>query len=75
MATQVAQLRSSDLAVSRTQSISWTLWCMGLATAARYVFVIGMIASPTLAKPHPLRFVGALGTYVMGMVLSVALVI
>ncbi len=63
------------LAVALNEPATWTLWCMGLATASRYVFAIGMIASPTLAKPHPLRFVGALGTYVTGLVLCVALVI
>jgi hypothetical protein len=31
-----------------------------------------MIASATLAKPHPLRVVGALGTYIGGVVLCVA---
>jgi hypothetical protein len=34
-----------------------------------------MLASPTLAKPHPLRFVGAVGTYLTGIALSVALLI
>jgi hypothetical protein len=51
----------------------WAVWCMGLATASRYLLAAGMLLSPTLAKPHPLRFVGALGTYLTGLALSVAL--
>jgi hypothetical protein len=35
----------------------------------RYLHALGMILSPTLAKGHPLRFAGALGTYVVGLVL------
>lgn len=52
---------------------SWVLWCMGLATASRYLLALGMLASPTLAQPHPLRFVGALGTYLTGIALSAGL--
>ena len=63
------------LAVAMNEPAAWTGWCMGIATAARYLLVIGMLASPTLAKPHPLRFVGAATTYVTGIALSVALVI
>lgn len=63
------------LAVGMSEPAAWTLWCMGLATAARYLIVIGLLASPTLAKPHPLRFVGAVTTYLTGIALSVALLI
>jgi uncharacterized membrane protein YecN with MAPEG domain len=55
-----------------TQSpATWVLVMMGIVTACRFLIVIGIIISPTLAKPHPLRFVGALGTYVGGAALSV----
>ncbi len=63
------------LVVAMNEPAPWTLWCMGIATAARYVFALGMVTAPTLAKPHPLRFVGALGTYLTGIALCVALVI
>ncbi|MBW2290166.1 MAG: hypothetical protein JRG90_20420 [Deltaproteobacteria bacterium] len=46
---------------------------MGIATASRYLIAIGLILSPTLEKPHPLRFVGALGTYLAGFGLCAAL--
>lgn len=53
----------------------WILWCMVLATLSRYLIVLGLLASPTLENSNPLRFVGALGTYVFGAVLCVALVL
>jgi len=34
---------------------------------------IALIARPTMARPNPARFVGTLGTYVFGALLSVAL--
>ena len=42
------------------------------ATASRYLHAAGMLMSPSLDQPQPLRFVGALGTYVTGLVLAVA---
>jgi len=51
---------------------TWMLWMMWLVTISRYLFVAGIITSPTLAKPHPLRFIGALGTYLGGTALCVA---
>lgn len=51
---------------------TWLLVVMGIVTAYRFLIVIGIIASPTLDKSHPLRFIGALGTYVGGAVLSIA---
>lgn len=54
---------------------SWIIWSMVLVTLSRYLVVIGLLASPTLEKVHPLRFLGSLGTYVFGTVLCVALVL
>ncbi len=51
---------------------TWVLWTMWIVTLCRYLIVIGILTSPTLAKPHPLRFIGALGTYVGGVALCVA---
>ena len=39
------------------------------ATASRYPLATGIILSSTLEKPHPLRFLGALGTYMFGLAL------
>jgi uncharacterized membrane protein YecN with MAPEG domain len=51
---------------------TWALWVMVIVTASRYLLALGLIVSPTLDKPHPLRFVGALGTYLGGLALCVA---
>lgn len=48
----------------------WVLACMVLATLGRYSIFFGLILSPTIAKPHPLRFVGSLSSYIFGTVLS-----
>jgi uncharacterized membrane protein YecN with MAPEG domain len=60
------------LLVGERNPATWPLWVMGIAVLSRYLIAIGMIAGPTLAKPNPLRFVGALGTYVTGVALCVA---
>jgi uncharacterized membrane protein YecN with MAPEG domain len=60
------------LLVGAREPAIWALWVMGIVTASRYLHAAGVIFSPTLAKPHPLRFVGALGTYLGGLVLCVA---
>lgn len=54
---------------------TWVIWTMGIATAARYLIVVGLIVGPTLAAPHPLRFIGALLTYVAGAGLAVAVLL
>ena len=51
---------------------TWALGTMWVATASRYLLAIGLVVSPTLEKPHPLRFVGAIGTYLAGAALCVA---
>jgi uncharacterized membrane protein YecN with MAPEG domain len=51
-----------------------TQWLMIGATVCRVLVVVGILAWPTLARPNPLRFLGALGTYLLGGALSVILV-
>jgi uncharacterized membrane protein YecN with MAPEG domain len=53
---------------------SWLGFLFMAAVAVRYAHAAGMILSPTLAKGHPLRFAGALGTYVVGILLALAAV-
>ncbi len=60
------------LLVGERNPSAWMLWAMGIAVVSRYLIAIGMVVSSTLAKPHPLRFVGALGTYVTGVALCIA---
>lgn len=52
-----------------------TMWLAVIATLCRYLFVIGMMMSPTLDKPNPLRVIGAAGTYFVGLIMAVALII
>ena len=59
------------LLIGNHNPVSWILWVMWIATISRYLHAAGMIFSPTLAQPHPLRFAGALGTYVCGIILSI----
>ena len=51
---------------------AWVLWTMGLAVASRYLIAAGILMSETLARPQPLRFIGASGTYLTGIALCVA---
>jgi uncharacterized membrane protein YecN with MAPEG domain len=44
------------------------------ATFCRFLLVIGLVAWPSLGRPNPARFVGALGTYFVGAALCVAMV-
>src|SRR5215831_12184157 len=59
------------LLVGAHNPATWLLWTMIVAVVSRYLIAIGMIAGPTLAKPQPLRFVGALGTYLTGILLCI----
>lgn len=61
------------LAVGAREPSTWMLWTFVLATAFRYLHAAGMIISPSLDRPQPLRFAGALGTYVTGLALAIAL--
>ena len=63
------------LLVGERDPATWALWTMGIAVVSRYLIAIGMIFGPTLAKPYPLRFVGALGTYVTGVLLCIAAIL
>jgi hypothetical protein len=51
---------------------TWLVWTFVAATISRYLHALGMILCRTLDRPDPLRFVGALGTYVTGMILAFA---
>lgn len=57
------------LALGAREPSTWATVSMIGATASRYLIALGLVLNPTLAKPHPLRFAGALGTYVFGLTL------
>lgn len=48
-------------------------WLMIAATAARVLHAVGLVAWPSMTQPNPLRFIGALGTYVCGLALCAML--
>src|SRR5262249_571783 len=54
---------------------TWLVWVFVLATASRDLPAAGMVMSPSLAKPQPLRAAGAVGTYVCGTILGVAMLL
>jgi uncharacterized membrane protein YecN with MAPEG domain len=54
---------------------TWVLVCMGLATLSRYLIVVGLVVGPSMQEAHPLRFVGALGTYLSGFGLCIAVLL
>ncbi|AOJ14904.1 MAPEG family protein [Burkholderia vietnamiensis] len=43
------------------------------ATVCRCLLVVGLIVWPTMARPNPVRFIGAFGTYLCGAALCVSL--
>ncbi len=51
---------------------TWMVGTFVVATASRYAHAAGMILCRTLDEAHALRFAGALGTYVTGLLLVVA---
>ena len=63
------------LALDQFQLGTWEVSLIIAATACRVLIVAGMLMSPDLNKAQPLRFVGALGTYVTGLGLAVALLL
>ena len=52
---------------------NWVWWFVILATACRFLFVAGILIPKTMAKPNLMRFIGAVGTYVFGIGLCIAL--
>jgi uncharacterized membrane protein YecN with MAPEG domain len=61
--------------VGRTEPSIWGQVFMIGATVSRYSLALGLLLSPTLDRPQPLRFLGALGTYVFGAGLCVLLLL
>lgn len=51
------------------------LWLIVAATVCRFLIVIGLTAWPSISRPNPARFIGALGTYLCGAALSVLMLV
>ncbi len=63
------------LLIAMQGASAWMLWTAGAAVAFRYLHAAGMVLCPTLAAPYPPRFIGALGTYLTGLALVVAVLV
>jgi uncharacterized membrane protein YecN with MAPEG domain len=61
--------------LSLSSQPGWVIWCMILVTFFRYLLVAGIIIPKSMDKPHPMRFVGALGTYLTGFGLCIAVLL
>jgi uncharacterized membrane protein YecN with MAPEG domain len=53
----------------------WLTALFIVAVASRYLHAAGMIRCESLDRPDPLRFAGALGTYVTGLILAITALI
>ena len=53
---------------------NWADYVYLAACASRYFHAGGMLLSKSLNEPHPLRFIGSLGTYICGFVLTALLI-
>jgi uncharacterized membrane protein YecN with MAPEG domain len=53
---------------------TWILATIALATVARFAIAGALLFGPTLNRPNPARFFGALFTYLCGLALAVGLV-
>lgn len=61
--------------LSQFQLPTWVIWFIVLVTISRYLFAAGMVFHKTLAERNIMRLVGAMGTYVFGIGLCVALLL
>jgi uncharacterized membrane protein YecN with MAPEG domain len=53
----------------------WVMWAVIAATVCRFLHPLGMFMSPDLGKPQVFRFIGAVGTYICGLALGIALLL
>jgi len=74
-AEYAAMLAVLFLLVGSRNPAPWAIASMIGATACRYLLVVGLLLSRSMARPHPLRFLGAAGTYVFGLALCAALLL
>jgi len=60
------------LAIAARRCTRQMVWTFVAATVFGYLRAAGMLLSPSLGRPQPLRFIGALGNYLSGLALVVA---
>ncbi|MGQ0684619.1 MAPEG family protein [Bradyrhizobium sp.] len=54
---------------------TWILAVIVLATIARFAIAAGLLLGPPMDRPNPARFLGALFTYICGLVLAAGLLV
>ena len=59
--------------LNSVDAASWVKWVVIAVTVSRLLHPIGMLMSSDLTKPHPLRALGSIGTYIGGLALGIAL--
>jgi hypothetical protein len=62
------------LYLGSTNPDNWVYWAVIIATTSRVLMVVGFLTARTLSKIHPLKAVGAMGTYLSGIALCLAMV-
>jgi uncharacterized membrane protein YecN with MAPEG domain len=62
-------------ALGQSPQPNWVLWSMVAVTFFRYLFVLGILLPATMNEINPLRFIGSLGTFLLGFVLVAAIFI
>ena len=62
------------LYLGTTNPDNWVYWAIIIATISRVLMVVGFLTARTLSKIHPLKAVGAMGTYLSGIALCIAMV-
>jgi uncharacterized protein len=63
------------LYLATRQPSVWVEWVFVVAAVSRVLHAAGMIMSPSLAKPQPLRAIGAVGTFLCGLILAVMAIV
>lgn len=71
-AENVATLAVLTLLVGSRDPAGWMVGASIAAVVARYVHAVGLLHAGDMAKPTPLRMVGALGTNLAGLALVAA---
>lgn len=62
------------LYLGTTDPNAWVYWVIIVATVSRVLMVVGFLTAETLARIHPLKAVGAIGTYLSGIALCIGMV-
>lgn len=61
------------LYLGSTNPANWVYWTIVVATISRVLMVVGFLTAGTLRKILPLKAVGAVGTYLSGIVLCITM--